>query len=548
MATIFSRLKTWLGLGDKSQNSAPGRDSRPGGMRNRIDAAATDDSNRRHWAQSDSYSADAAYDPGTRFRLRNRARYETVNNCYAKASVRSAGDDLIGTGPRLQVQIPGDDAGEGARRVERSYGLWSDETQLAMNLRTAEKSRVRDGEAFAIFTTNLRQNHPVKLFLRWVEAEMCTTPFNLGNDPRMIDGVRFDENGLPTEYFFLTSHPGGLQLTGMEPLDYYSVPAKNVLHWYCRDRFGQHRAIPELTPALPLYSQVRRYTLAALTAAEFAAMLAGVMKTTAAPDGSDAVKVDQWEMFEMVRGALLTLPEGWEAQQFRSENPPTGYGEFKRELLNESGRSTNQPLNVVTGNSSGYNYSSGRLDHLPYQRGLRIQRNDLRLTVLDRIFRAWHAEAVLSGEILSGLPPLAEWSWSWNWDGFDSIDQNKDAMADDARIKNGTSTYAEILSEYGQDWMQVFEQMAREKTYADKLGLPWPVLSGQGAPMEPAPGKADKALGRGQPADAEQAVRAAMEEAGVAGPMAERVMEALAPEFSRLRSSGFRFSTNGHHG
>jgi capsid protein len=61
------------------------------------------------------------------------------------------------------------------------------------------------------------------------------------------------------------------------------VPARLVLHWFTPDRFGQLRGIPEITPALPLFAQLRRYTLATLTAAEIAAMLAGVMQTNLPP-------------------------------------------------------------------------------------------------------------------------------------------------------------------------------------------------------------------------------------------------------------------------
>lgn len=535
MAGLLARLK-YLFTGKAPAGHAPR------GMHSRVDAASTTSENSRHWAQSDSFSADAAYNPGVRFKLRNRSRYETINNCYAKSSVRSAADDLIGTGPRLQLTIPGDGEGAAARLVERSFASWADQTLLALNLRTAQKSRVRDGGCFGIFTSSSRHAHPVKLFVRWVEDEMCTTPFTLGTDPHLIDGILFDDNGIPLEYYFLVNHPGNVIIVGMEPLKFYTVPADSVVHWYSRDRFGQHRAIPEITPALPLYSQVRRYTLAALTAAEFAAMLAGVMKTKSGAEAPDQpVAVEDWSLFEMVRGALLTLPEGWEATQFKSENPPTGYGEFKRELLNESGRSLGQPLNVVTGNSSGYNYSSARLDHLPYQRGLRIERNDLRLLVLDPVFRAWAFEAALVGEIPAGLPPLEEWAWAWNWDGFDSIDQNKDATADDTRIKNGTSTYAEILAEYGQDWQLVFQQLAREKSYAESLGLPWPVLSGQGQGGGPA-GTASPAQ---TPQNAEESVAFALREAGVPESKAEEIMEALAPTFARLRAVGFEFSRNG---
>ena len=60
---------------------------------------------------------------------------------------------------------------------------------------------------------------------------------------------------------------------------------------------------------------------------------------------------------------LLTMPEGWDATQFKPEQPTSSYKEFKGEILNEMGRCLNAPFNVIAGNSSGYNYSSGRLDH-----------------------------------------------------------------------------------------------------------------------------------------------------------------------------------------
>ena len=441
------------------------------GMMAKIDAAQTTDENRKHWANADSFSADAAYDNATRFNLRNRGRYEGVNNGYAKASIRSSGEDLIGTGPRLQLQFDGDEDGTRAKSVERPFARWMEVTKFAKALRIAEFSKNRDGGSFGIFDTNENQRHPVKLYVRWVEAEMCASPFRKATDPFSSDGIKFDGNGLPVEYSFLVHHPGNTSAIGLSPLKTYTVPAEFVVHWYSQDRFGQHHGIPEITSALPLYSQLRRYTLATLTAAEFAAMLAGVMTSDAPASEDNVTRVDNWEMFEMVRGALLTLPAGHKAEQFESKNPSTGYGEFKREVLNESGRSNSQPLNVVTGNSSGYNYSSGRLDHVPYHRHLRIQRFDVKLEILDPVLYAYEREARLTGTIGSDIPPIEEWQWCWNWDGFDSIDQNKDASADNSRLGDGTSTYAEVLSEYGQDWREVFEQRAREESYAKKLGL-----------------------------------------------------------------------------
>ncbi len=60
---------------------------------------------------------------------------------------------------------------------------------------------------------------------------------------------------------------------------------------------------------------------------------------------------------------------GWKIGQVRAEQPTTAYGDFKHEIINEIARPLQMPFNVAAGNSSGYNYVSGRLDH---QRGVRV--------------------------------------------------------------------------------------------------------------------------------------------------------------------------------
>ena len=49
------------------------------------------------------------------------------------------------------------------------------------------------------------------------------------------------------------------------------------------------------------------------------------------------------------------------------------------------------PFNVAAGNSSGYNYASGRLDHQTYFKSLRVEQAHLGQVVLDRILSAWLA-------------------------------------------------------------------------------------------------------------------------------------------------------------
>jgi capsid protein len=102
-------------------------------VRARYDAAATNADNRRHWANADSLSANAANSPAVRRVLRDRARYEVANNSYARGIVVTLANDTIGTGPRLQMLT--EDA-EANRRIEQEFARWSKVVGVAKKLRS----------------------------------------------------------------------------------------------------------------------------------------------------------------------------------------------------------------------------------------------------------------------------------------------------------------------------------------------------------------------------------------------------------------------------
>ena len=120
-------------------------------VRARFDSAATNEDNRRHWANADALSADSAANADVRRTLRNRSRYEVANNSYARGIVLTLANDTIGTGPRLQMLTDADGLN---RDVERQFDLWAQEVGLAEKLRTMRMARAQDGEAFAILVNN----------------------------------------------------------------------------------------------------------------------------------------------------------------------------------------------------------------------------------------------------------------------------------------------------------------------------------------------------------------------------------------------------------
>lgn len=414
----------------------------------RYDAAQTTDDNSRHWANADAKSANAANDAGTRRTLRNRARYEYANNCYCNGMVRTLAFHTIGTGPRIQLTT---DSAESNRQIELAWQDWSDEIGLAEKLQTMRQAKCRDGETFGIKITNPRLEHPVKLDLKLIEAEQCASPTMFPHqDAQHVDGVDLDQNGYPVRYHILRQHPGDNAVLGFE--DAIPVDARNVVHLFREDRPGQRRGVPELTPALPLYAVLRRYTLATLHKAEIAALLAVFLKTTAS--GIDPADLgDPFQLINLERNAMTTLPDGWDISQLKAEAPTDAHDAFVKAILREIARCIDMPFNIAAGDSSSYNYASGRLDHQTYFRSIDIERAYFVRRCLKPLFRDWLREYLASQ---SGISPasvdISTYRHEWRWDGYEHVDPQKEGNARTINLANGTTCPQDEVARDGGDY------------------------------------------------------------------------------------------------
>jgi len=442
--------------------SPPGRS-----VRARIDIAEQGD-DYKHWANADWFSMDGELTAVRRRTIRNRARYERLNNSYLAGIADTLANDLIGTGPRVQIDT-GDSAADNA--IEKAFGRWCNAIYLPCKLRTMRQSKLIDGEAFAQFVTNPRLDG-VQLDIRLIEAEMIATPIgllipNTTPEGSIVDGLEFDEYGNVTNYKRLKYHPGSnFRISNFE---FDRIEAKYIIHWFKQIRPAMHRGMSEIAPALRLFGDMRRYTSAVVAAAETAADFAAFLKTN-----SPAAEVDEVEAFasmEIQKRMITTLPDGWNIEQLKAEQPTNTYAMFKKEMLNELGRSIGLPYNMTALDSSGYNYASGRMDHQLYQQTIRTERDELQHVALDRILVAWLDEAVPLGLIPRGLPPIAEWNWAWTWDGREHVDPGKEANAAETRLRTHTTTLAHEYSKQGKDWQVELQQRAKELAQMRALGL-----------------------------------------------------------------------------
>lgn len=464
-------------------------------IRARYDAAQTNDHNSQHWAMTDSLSSRAALNPGVRKKLRERSRYEIENNSWLAGIIETLSHHTIGIGPRLQILHRNEAA---CLRVQRAHARWAKAVGFAEKLLTLKKTWGGSGECYALKIRN-KNLWPIQLDFRLYEPDQVANPYAYF-DPQIDDGVKIDlKTGLPEAYFFLNWHPGDNQFSTdvMKQGEWYD--AKEVLHYFHRVRPGQLHGVPPLTPSLELAPILRRFTRAAIKAAEVAASHSSVIRTTAA-SVEVAGSPRDFAAIEFEAGMHTILPEGWDISQMKSEHPNSSYEMVIKWVLNEIARPLSMPFNIAACNSAGYNYSSGRLDHQTYYKSIEVDQSLIESTVLDPLFRSWLEEAMfvqisfeqwvselglvaseLSGELLAileqryredspslldGLPPIDELEWQWCWDAQPVIDEGTDADASTKRIQSGQSTLPLEWQRRGYGDVQ-----AQQQKGAESLGL-----------------------------------------------------------------------------
>jgi capsid protein len=425
------------------------------------DAAAATTEGSKHWRWADTLSANAANSVSVRKTLRQRSRYEVLeNNSFGKGIALTLSNDTISTGPSLQCMLPDTSA---SRMLEQRWRKWCKDIRLASKLRTARLSKIIDGETVLLKGTNRRSRNDVKLDIRLVECDQLATPNFIDGLPNQVDGIVFDDFGHPQEYHILKGHPG--DVWPQMAWEYDVIDPDDIIHLFRAERPGQHRGIPEMTPALPLFAQLRRYTLAVITAAENAADFSAILRTQSNAFDSSTNGVDDIDPFDFVqidRGMMVSLPQGWEMQQFKPEQPTTSYEGFRNAILNEIARCVHMPSNKARADSSNYNYSSGRLDHQTYYEAIAVERSHWEIECLDRIFEWWLDEALMLDGYLPALDPMDEIPHVWRWPPNKDVDPNDNADANIKLINAGLKSRQQYLIEQDIDPESHAEQLRQE--------------------------------------------------------------------------------------
>ncbi len=426
----------------------------------RFDAAKTDRLNEAHWAEAGDQhlNSDLNIDLDT---LRQRILIEIENNPFLEGVVNTYVTDVVGQrGPSLQIISENEKFNDALENGWRNWwkrpdfnGIYSGTDLLDMAVR-----QMWTCGSFLWQKMTAQTRLPVKLRLLEIHPRRLSSPGTFGGNIHL--GVERDDFGRPLRYHIRDHLPGELNaIAGFSLKTHPPIEARNMIHRFRRLETNQVDGIPWLASSLQISADLRDYDTQVLDAARAAADFMVLLQS----DHIDAPFFEVNSSTEFQRRQIRTLPPGWKPSQMKGEQPATNYIDYREERHREIGRPAGMPLMLVRLDSRKHNFASARFDAKQYVRSLRK-------------FQAWMGEATLEGLIDEvrmelGLPPedyIAELTWPIpEFSG----DPGRDAKADDTRLKHLSATLREILGNRGKDFKSHIEQLKREISELEPLGI-----------------------------------------------------------------------------
>ncbi len=459
-----------------------------------LDSSVSDFNDERPQAK-DKY-ADQIFSPGERKDARARCRKLILDNPTAFHLAVSQMLSTVGNPGSLQVKTLEPDQ---AAAVEKKFRRWANSTGLWTQLGKMVTALPFDGESFAI----LKNVGTPALTLRMIEAKRVNSPPQEQSNPNAYDGIEFDQETEEPAFYFIEKKIINPELDRGNEWD--KVPAATVLHLFLDFIGEQHRGWPLLDASVRPLRAIEDLRQETIEGTRTASRLTGVISSEDAEPEDGGVTYDEMDTIMMPRRGLLMLGNGLKASQFKVDPPGANLKEFHDLNVTIAGASTMIPRNIATNDSSAYNFSSARLDHILYDQWVGYLRRHLK-TLLSKVFTAWLASNINDPEIAALVADSGNiLTVPHDWYFQDTVlDEETNTNVIVQKIACNLMSYKDYYASQGKDWEVEFQQIAAEKKRMQELGiLPADLVSAPGAgsssPASPEPGDALEGDGTPEP-------------------------------------------------
>lgn len=436
--------------------------------------------------------------------LRTKSNALVRDDAHAAAAIRVYLENVVGSGLIAQANNRPQDTGLSQEQCdqlneaqEAIWRRWCDRLADSTEVedfhgltRMICRGRLVDGESFV---------HRVLMPGREIE-----TAYELVDPGRVDDlfgkanvryGIEVGDRGQPVAYWVTPYHPDDsvfLPVKDNRPvrIDRMVNGVPNMLHVYRRDRPGQSRGLPLITPALLLFEQLHHYldseVIAARTNANTAAIVERPLESNDpslaaefGPDGNGSGEAIYHEAIQP--GTYQYLNPGEKFSSYNPQRPGTTFDPFVVRILRAIAGSMGISYEMIVKDFSRMNFTSSRAKLGEVRRGLLTEQDLLIVRWCRPAWETVQREAIVSGKVPM-FPQMASGdlqrflSARWIRPALGWIDPVKEVAASASAIAENLSTRQVEALRSGMDLEEILEASADEwllrRAIEKRRGLP----------------------------------------------------------------------------
>lgn len=449
---------------------------------------------------------------------RNRSRELVRDAAYAKRAKMIIQNNMIGAGIGLQAKVETTRGSMNDRVNDEIEALWKEwcEAQychMGKSLHLHDMQRLISGQIFEAGESFLRFHYtkldgsPVPFALEVIEAERLADEFQPGpveGQATIRMGIEVDQYYAPIAYWIRNIHPGDLRFPSTVSEFVERVPARDILHPRIIERWPQTRGIPWMHTAGRKLNDMDGLTESEVTAARGSSCYMGFIEPPADNDPSFGEEQEDGSVQEDLEpGVIHRLNPGEKFNGYAPTRPNTQIDPFMRMMLREVAAGTGVSYESLSRDYSQSNYSSSRLGLLDDRDLWRVLQIWFIRSVMQKIYKVWLQQAVLSGAIKSipaeayALNPKKFEALLWKPRGWSWVDPTKEVEAYKEAIRAGFTTVSQVIAHTadGRDLEDVLKERKRELELMKEMGLSFDTDPAVHAPASPKAAAADPEKG-----------------------------------------------------
>lgn len=366
-----------------------------------------------------------------------------------------------------------------------------------------------------------RYNHRWSTYVTVLDPDRIENPDGSGDGANLFRGRQLDKDGRWTGFHLRTRHPS----EGMEPEDglmtHKFVPRETDFgrpmswHWFTKTRGAAQRGMTSLVTTLKHSTMLDRFDDHQLSAAALESMFAVFAKSNAGPQAmastlapaaslteggaisaADDMRLNFYDKAKIQIGGnrLVVMPHQDSVEFATANRASKDPSPFVNQFLRKFAMALNISFEQLSNDYSQTNYSSARAALLEVWRGVMVERRMFTRHVATQIYSCVIEEAIAKGwiKLPDGAPDFWQFrtaysACDWIGPGMGWIDPLKEAQANQILVDSKMRSRARVMAEAGDQWDEVFEEIAAENDYADELGFSLEPVQG-GAPAANQPG------------------------------------------------------------